>query len=154
MLKIFSRHRKNAIPVGPKGEKVRKRIFDEEACAKCGWCCYQTFNISGKYYTIPELPCKFLVKNGDGLTRCSVYPKRDKIDWCHYVNERNLKRGLFPRHCVYVQGIPDYAGKVSPMDIWPAPFRKKLRRIAKSMTKPAHINSSDWGNFRRSMELE
>jgi len=120
--------RKNVIPRGEKGRRIKEKFKDESLCKRCGKCCYQGFVVCGYYIMIPELPCEYLVPDGNGHMICKEYENRGEIDWCNYVNARTIRQGLFPPDCVYVRGVINYHGKILPPGDQEERIRKALLR--------------------------
>jgi uncharacterized cysteine cluster protein YcgN (CxxCxxCC family) len=77
----------------------------EALCQRCGRCCYEKVDFEGQvYYT--QMPCEFL----DIATRqCKVYSERfRRRHGCVPLSPENLKAGVLPADCPYVQEIEDY----------------------------------------------
>lgn len=153
---LFKGFKKNTLPPGDEGRKVRERLKDESLCRKCGKCCHLGFIVDGIFVLCPQLPCKYLEENGDGTFHCKVYEDRHKVKWCNPCTEETIKEGLFPPDCVYVQGIPDYRGKIElpEEEMEKRKIRKKILRQVKYMPKPEYINPTDWANFMRELQKE
>ncbi len=141
------RIRKNVIPRGEEGRRIKGRFEDENACKRCGKCCYQGFIVKGLYIMIPELPCRYLKPDGNGRTICEVYENRDKIDWCNTANVKTVKEGLFPPDCAYVQGVINYRGKILPPPEQEERINRELFKRVKRMSCPEPIRLEDWLNF-------
>lgn len=153
---LFKGFRKNIIPDGDEGREIRERLKDESLCRKCGKCCHLGFIVGGIFFFFPQLPCKFLKENGDSTYHCEVYEKRDRIEWCNPCKEETIMEGLFPPDCVYVQGIPNYRGKIElPEDENERNrIKKKILRQVRYMPKPEYIKPTDWARFMRELQEE
>ncbi len=139
--------RKNVIPRGEKGRRIKKRFEDESLCKKCGKCCYQGFVVCGYYVIMPELPCKHLVSDGAGHMICNVYDKRDGLEWCNNVCAATVRQGLFPPDCAYVRGVVNYHGKILPPKGEEERIRKALFRRVKKTSCPDYLKQEDWLRF-------
>ena len=144
---FFKNLRKNLIPPGEKGITIRRRFEDGDVCRRCGKCCHQGFVVGGQFVLIPELPCKYLAKNGDEIYYCKVYETRNEVPWCNPCNEKTVKQGLFPPDCSYVQGVVNYHGKSLSSEEDREKVRKALRKRVKYMPRPDYIRAADWTRF-------
>ena len=148
---LFKGLRKNAIPRGEEGRKIKERFADEDACKQCGTCCHQGFIVCGYFILVPELPCKYLDQNGDGKYYCTTYETRDSVEWCHRCNVKTVKQGLFPEDCSYTRGVINYEGKMLPPKGEEDRIRRALRKRVKYMPRPDYIRASDWAKFMRTI---
>jgi len=139
--------RKNVIPRGEEGRAIRERFNDESACKRCGKCCYQGFVVKGYFILMPDLPCRYLVSDGNGHMVCSEYERRHEIEWCNPANPKTARQGLFPPDCAYVQGIKNYHGKIPPPEGQKEKIRKILYKRVKEMQCPEHLKQEDWLRF-------
>jgi uncharacterized cysteine cluster protein YcgN (CxxCxxCC family) len=93
----------------------------EQYCVRCGDCCHLTVTIRSATehsdrILVPDLPCKFLVGDGDGRFDCSVYEDRFSLaPWCQNLH-RLVESGLATDGCPYVEGAAWYRGskRLSP----------------------------------------
>jgi hypothetical protein len=77
----------------------------EARCRRCGRCCYEKVEYAGEvFYT--DTPCEHL----DPATRlCAVYPRRHRArPGCAPLTPENIRQGILPADCPYVEGIPGY----------------------------------------------
>lgn len=150
---LFKGFKKNIIPDGEEGRRIREKLRDENLCRKCGKCCHLGFIVDGVFVLCYKLPCKYLKENGDGTYHCVVYENRHRVEWCNPCTEETIREGLFPPDCVYVQGIPNYRGKMElpPDEIKKRKINKKILRQVKYMPKPEYIRDADWVQFLREL---
>jgi len=100
--------------VGAHLDSLVERGDLEKMCVKCGVCCFVSIpvKLGDKVYkiAIPELPCKFLVREGQATRVCSVYPTRHaKAPWCMDLFQGAI-HGTFPTFCPYVKSMDGYVG--------------------------------------------
>jgi len=76
----------------------------EDACLRCGRCCYAKVVIGDDvFYT--DIPCLYL----DVSTRlCRVYEHRFEVNPDCLTVEKGIAGRAFPADCPYVAGIQDY----------------------------------------------
>jgi len=128
--------------------EVEARFSDEGLCQRCGLCCYGSIPYQGKLTIILDLPCRYLIKEGEAKTHCAVYPNRKKIaQWCQSVSPKSIAHGLFPNSCPYVQGIQGYQGKIVISYQDSPQFYNFLQKTFRHQTCPEYLKESDWQNF-------
>lgn len=78
----------------------------EYLCKRCGRCCELKISFDGKTGYRSGVYCPFLVKEKNGLTKCTIYDGR-KLIGCLMADEA-ARRALLPTDCPYVEGIENY----------------------------------------------
>ncbi len=77
----------------------------EEKCRGCGRCCYEKLDIDGEIFYTDE-PCEFLDLK---TRRCAVYERRHEArPGCAPLTEKNVRMGVLPADCPYVEGLRGY----------------------------------------------
>lgn len=136
---------KRVLKISP---EIEQKFSDENLCRKCGKCCYCSLLYKNRLTIIPELPCKYLVKQTESKAICSIYPVRQKIaPWCNSVNKKTVNSGLFPDDCPYVKDIPGYQGKVLLAGEERRNFYIMLKKIFPSQLQPEYISEHHWLKF-------
>ncbi len=129
-------------------EEIERKFSDDSLCRKCGRCCYSSIPYQGRLAIIPDLSCKYLVRQGDNRALCSVYPEREKTaKWCNRVTRDTVCKGLFPDDCPYVKEIPGYQGKVMIGAQAQEPFYQMLSRVFPDQMRPEYLAEPDWERF-------
>jgi len=143
LVNIFRGRRSLQIP-----EEIERKFSDESLCRKCGQCCYSSIPYQDRLTIIPDLPCKYLVKQSETITTCSIYPERQQlVKWCNLVTRDTVCKGLFPQDCPYVKDIPGYQGKVMIADQEREQFYLMLSRIFPDQMRPEYLGEPDWERF-------
>lgn len=92
----------------------------ESLCHRCGDCCRLSLKLphpagGDVRVLVPELPCRYLVQDGD-VVACAVYGKRAELaPWCEGT-EDGMTAGLYTERCGYVEGADWYSGSVRVPD--------------------------------------
>jgi|GEM_PF-1269152 len=134
--------------------EVEEKFSDEKLCRRCGLCCYGSVPYQGKLAIILDLPCKYLIQEGEKKNTCAIYPARHQIaKWCQGVNPKSVARGLFPNDCPYVQGIQGYQGKVLIPYQENAQFYNFLQKTFRHQPCPEYLKPSDWQKFLSLLRL-
>ena len=84
---------------------------NEKICNRCGICCHPSFQIGIRKIIIEQIHCKFLKKEQNGKTYCSVYDSRfDKAPWCLTLKQA-IRQQMLAHNCPYVKNINGFNGK-------------------------------------------
>ncbi len=127
--------------------EIKSRFKDEGLCKRCGRCCYAGIRIKGRMILLPGLPCKYLGFHPGGKAFCTVYQIRDVTGWCNKVSAGSVRKELFPPDCPYVEGIPDYRGKIVLSDSEFEQIKPILCNIFKGFQRPDYLRPGDWSRF-------
>jgi uncharacterized cysteine cluster protein YcgN (CxxCxxCC family) len=97
----------------------------EALCTHCGDCCQFAFRIDGpdgqQRYLLADLPCRHLLRQDDGTTRCAVYHDRAaQAPWCSKDLQSQLTHGVCSARCGYVQGAQLRVSE--PLPAYETPF--------------------------------
>ena len=97
----------------------------ENACNKCGKCCfYKSTNENGRQYINYDKPCEHLQFIGK-KANCKIYQDRfSKFDKCNTISDAIQKKYL-PSDCSYIKNVVPYKAPVDNGE-WYKRARKKL----------------------------
>ena len=127
--------------------EIRDGFSDEDRCRRCGRCCHGAIRVQDQMVLLPDLPCRHLRRQPDGLFSCDVYQIRDLTGWCHRITDESIRKELFPPDCPYVAGIKGYEGKVT---LPPEEFETVipiLQKIFDGFPRPDYVKKRDWERF-------
>jgi len=128
-------------------DEVRSRFGDEGLCRRCGKCCYAAIRVRDRLVLLPDLPCRYLSYQDDGLALCTVYYLRELTGWCHQTSTESVRKQLYPSDCPYVEGIPHYRGKVELSSEEFEDIKPVLQKIFKGWPRPSYVTAGSWRKF-------
>ena len=126
--------------------EVKQRFADEDICLRCGKCCHSAVKVKDQMVMLP-LQCKYLAKDREGGTFCTVYNIRDLTGWCQRINVESVRKELFPPECPYMEGVSGYKGKIELSDEEFDEIKPILRNIFRAIDRPEYLRKKDWDWF-------
>ena len=127
--------------------EVEARFADEALCRRCGRCCHSAIKVERKFVLLLDLPCRYLDWEADGRAGCRIYARRENTDFCNRLSRSSIARDLFPPDCPYVQGIPDYQGKIVVSEAEFRALRPALQKIFQDYPQPRAVTRRHWRRF-------
>jgi len=121
----------------------------ESICVDCGLCCHANVEVEkGVTALIPDLTCKHLRVEDDGVSRCSIYGERHEIakEWCLPLADA-IDKAIFPKTCPYVTEMVDYTGALVLSDDTYKSVRNTLQKSLVTQEKPEWLSDVSWAKF-------